>query len=767
MFVQGYRFNNGPTSLCLNSLKLTELPESLFEFKNISSIYLCNNNITKLPRKILDFNLPIHLNHSENGKGIYLEGNEIEEPPIEIISKGLKAIKNYFEEIDNGELDFLNELKLIIVGEGRVGKTSIKKSLVDKKYTLEDEHSTEGIDIRKWLLEKEEFRNILSKKEYKKLTKGFRVNIWDFGGQEIYHSTHQFFLTKRSIYLLVTESRKEDKPEDFYYWLNLTQLLGENSPQLIVLNKCDQPTKEIPISDYKKIFKHIVGGLVSVSCKPSYKSTIEYLRDEIKRVITNNDLLPHIGTPLPKVWIDIRGELEKLKNKEIKYISLIEYLNLCKQFFKKISRDVDTNNSKLKERALFLSEYLHDIGAVLHFQNDFLLRDTIFLDNEWVTNAVYKILDNEIVIKNKGIFTDNDILRIWNQPEYYNKRIELLALMKNSKFDICFQVSETSYLAPQLLAIQSVDADWNSSPPYLYYEFFYEFMPKGILSRLIVKLHKLILDRTCWRYGVMLEYKNASALVLEYFYERKIVVKINGLDRRLLLDLLKRTLNEIHEDFHSLKVGEMIPCVCKYCSNIEKPFLFNLESLLMRVKRKRMRVECDFSYDFISVQEILKNVNINTEHSKNMKLKNQLFISYSHKNKEYLSLIQKHIKILTKLGIQIDYWDDTRITPGMNWKKEITDALNVSKAAILLITNDFLASDFISEYELPALLNKSKFDGTVILPIHLEYSLVEEFKDINQFQAANSPNNPLASLSKNEQEKILSELTKEIKNLFK
>lgn len=73
------------------------------------------------------------------------------------------------------------------------------------------------------------------------------------------------FLTRRSLYLLVTESRKEDKHEDFYYWLNIIRLLGDRSPVLLVLNKCDQPTKELPFNEYRQRFPAL-SEYLKVSC---------------------------------------------------------------------------------------------------------------------------------------------------------------------------------------------------------------------------------------------------------------------------------------------------------------------------------------------------------------------------------------------------------------------------------------------------------------------------------------------------------------------
>ena len=155
------------------------------------------------------------------------------------------TIRNFYKELE--EKDFLYEVKLLLVGQGRVGKTCLSNALIEDSYILSDIASTEGININRWIIPKESIVKINPK-----IQRDFQINIWDFGGQEIYHSTHQFFLTKRSIYLLVTESRKEDSHDDFFYWLNIIKLLGDNSPVMLVLNKCDQPTKELPFKEFKE-----------------------------------------------------------------------------------------------------------------------------------------------------------------------------------------------------------------------------------------------------------------------------------------------------------------------------------------------------------------------------------------------------------------------------------------------------------------------------------------------------------------------------------
>lgn len=542
--------------LDLSYNRLTYLPPSIGKLTKLKKLNLSGNQIAHLPKEFENL---------ENLKFLDLSGNPVEKVPVEISAQGPQGIINYYLSL--GDNVKLYEAKLLIVGQGNVGKTFLMNRLV--LDSTPETKTTEGIDINSWII------NTDSSDE-------FRVNVWDFGGQEIYHSTHQFFLTKRSLYLLVWEARTDQHLISFDYWLNVIKLLSNNSPIIIVLNKIDERISNIDEKSLTDNFPNVV-AFHKVSAVTG--KNIPVLIEEISSRIES---LPLIGDKLPKVWVDIRSALESLQEN---YITAKEYLEICNKY------------GLSNKRGLFLSQYFHDLGVFLHFQDDNLLKHLLFLKPEWATNAVYKILDSKPVIGNAGEFTDDMLELILDEYEG-DKKSYIVRLMK--KFELCFEIEKNKYLIPELLNPEKKEFDWNFSDN-LRFEYHYEFMPAGIMARFIVRTRNMVHDKTFWKNGVILQRENTRALVESDQYLRKIRIWISGENAPFLLEILRKELDDIHISLNYSDVPEKIPCNCSSCADSLQPYVFNYIFVKMVSSRNLFKtLPCERSMKGINVHNLLK-----------------------------------------------------------------------------------------------------------------------------------------------------------------
>ncbi|MEA5602212.1 COR domain-containing protein, partial [Nostoc sp. UHCC 0252] len=693
---------------------------------SLSRLDLGSNQLTTLPVEIGKRQLT---NLSE----LYLRGNPVPIPP-EILAPGnaKEILDFYFRVQDPNETEPLYEAKFLIVGEGGAGKTSLAKKIENEDYKLEpEEESTQGIDVIQWKF------TLPSGQE-------FRVNIWDFGGQEIYHQTHQFFLTERSLYALVADTRKENT--DFYYWLKVVELLSDNSSVLIIKN--EKQNRECPVNE-----RELRGEFTNL--KEILATDLANNRGlaEIKQAIQDYIIkLPHVGTNLPKLWVRVRVALE---NYSRNYISVQEYYELCR-------------GNKLTDRQdmLRLSRYLHDLGVCLHFQNDPVLKNTVILKPEWGTTAVYKVLDNQTVKKNQGYFTQNNLADIWQNVDYAEMRDELLQLMK--RFKLCYEIpgSPGTYIAPNLLSLDQPNYNWDESNN-LILRYTYEFMPKGILTRFIVEMHRYIeQQKLVWKTGVVLSKDSTRAEVIEYYNQREIKLRLTGKRKKELLAIITHVFDEIHNSYDRLKYHTLVPCNCETCKDSQTPESYDLKVLRdFRDVKKRYQIQCRISADMVDVRRLIDDV-LETDNNLPTSMiepvtRNQVFISYSHQDQEWFNKLQTSLKPMIR-NQTLQVWDDTQIKPGTKWFKEIKNALAAAKVAILMVSPNFLASDFIANDELPPLLKAAETEGLTIIWIPLSYSLYEE-TEIKEYQAAHPPNQPLDTLSLAEQNKAWVDICKKIK----
>jgi|GEM_PF-2653084 len=155
-----------------------------------------------------------------------------------------------------------------------------------------------------------------------------------------------------------------------------------------------------------------------------------------------------------------------------------------------------------------------------------------------------------------------------------------------------------------------------------------------------------------------------------------------------------------------------------------------------------------------------------TTYQKGQKVKrDQVFISYSHRDKRWLDMLETFLKPYTRKQV-IDVWSDTRIKGGDIWREEIKRALERAKVAVLLVTSNFVASDFIQDEELPSVLEAAQNEGLRILWIAVSPSGYDE-TPIAKYQALNTPSKPLSALKGASRDNELVRICREIARVGK
>lgn len=741
-----YHFNSTSEdkiiSLDLSGQNLEEIPKIVLSFKSLEKLNISNNKITSISSIIGKFKMleelafdhnqirqiPKELFHIGSLRKITGQDNPIFSPPVEILSRGKNAVIAYFESLDRGQIT-LNECKVIILGDGGAGKTSLLRRLKGEEFNPK-EKQTHGINIEEYFFEK--------------VNESVKVNYWDFGGQEIMHSTHQFFFTKRSLYLLVLDSRKEDKTE---YWLKLIKTLARNSPVIVVLNKIDEnPSFDVNRKFLKEKYPNIL-GFYRVSCFDS--TGLDELRSYISSSLTEVELL---NTKWPANWLTVKMHLENVQDD---YLSLSEFRKICSQF------DISLTTSQNT-----LVDYLHDLGVVVHFQ-DPSLSNTHVLEPHWLTTAVYKIINSKWVAEQNGLLKFDQLDGIINEspkgtdsrspspselgqdagqdiqkqkvsyyidlifnlantsPQYqellmiklrefiesknnekvpdekvldekvldesfdkdlsgYEKghlletlrRIQaeyasfrkmqkgpyvrmtsravpppvpkyvsihvppiirsdlemlfgrqvkpknktfyyppekfnyIIEVMK--KFELCFTVSSNKILIPDLLEIQEPDIDFDLADS-LRFVLDYEFIPKSIMPRLIVRLHNEINEENevhIWRTGMYITdvEQETNALIRSDEEERQIRLFMSGKKASGYLYDIRKILNSINSSFQGIVVNEKIACNCRECVTDKSPFYFKYEFLVKLSNKGGSSIFCEKSLLEINIKNLLEGV---------------------------------------------------------------------------------------------------------------------------------------------------------------
>ncbi|HEX8247797.1 MAG TPA: COR domain-containing protein [Pyrinomonadaceae bacterium] len=555
---------------------------------------------------------------------------------------------------------------MLLLGEGTVGKTALVNRLVFDKF--ETTEKTEGIDIHKW--------NVEIKKNCQ-----IQINIWDFAGQEITHATHQFFLTKRSLYLLVLASRQDEKANRLEEWLKVIQNLGGGSPVIIVCNKSDEHQMNLDERALREKYPNI-REIIKVSCKRG--TNIKRLKQKILAEIKQ---IPHVFDPFSKKWFAVK---EKLENLNENYIPFENYEKICEE--EGVTKELDRET---------LIKFLHDLGVVLNFLDDPRVNETSVLKPEWITEAVYKILTSKALDDKHGVLTLEMVREILDNRRYPKIKHRFIVQMME-KFERCFPLkNDRTFLVPDLLPKQQPDfGDWKPEETGLGFQYRYEIEPGSFITRFIVNMNEYIDGEKYWRKGVVLTNgKENRALVKTDLEDKIIFIWIDGKVemRRGFLSIIRRQFEKIHETIPTLKVTEYVPY---------KKGVIPYESLLKLEERgikKHYFPEIDEEIDVMDLLNGLEDSSYRQNRLaskfsgdlRGSKLIRERFefdvaLSFAGEDREYVEKVYEELK---RNNVSVFYDKDEDISLYL-WGKELIEALDEvyrkrSKYVVMFVSENY------------------------------------------------------------------------------
>jgi internalin A len=196
--------------------QLTAIPPEIGQLTNLMKLNAGNNQLTMLPRQLADL--------LAKGLILSLQDNPLNEPLPELAERGADALATYLRSLEDAIPQY--EAKLLLVGEGNVGKTSLIAALRNEPF-IDGRSTTHGIEIQPLRLSRPD------------LGKDITLLTWDFGGQEVYRITHQFFFSQRALYLIVWKSREGQEQNEVEGWLRRVRLrVSQNARALVVATHC-------------------------------------------------------------------------------------------------------------------------------------------------------------------------------------------------------------------------------------------------------------------------------------------------------------------------------------------------------------------------------------------------------------------------------------------------------------------------------------------------------------------------------------------------
>ncbi|MEZ2230843.1 leucine-rich repeat protein [Microcoleus sp.] len=644
--------------LYLENNQLTELPEALASLTQLQRLYLNNNQLTELPEAIASLSQLQRLG---------LNNNPLNPDLAAAYEQGTKPVLQYLRAKAEAKIT-LNEAKLILIGEGEVGKSCLLGALREDEW-LESRPTTHGIEIKPVIVTHPETSTEIS------------LNGWDFGGQPVYRPTHQLFFSAPAVYLVVWKPREGPQQGFVKEWITLIKH-REPDAKILVVATHGGPGQRQPDIDRQDIHDRFgsdtVLGFFHVNSKPDAQNSCNGVAELKQKIASVAASLPEMGRSVPAKWQRVR---EILQTNDKAYLPYDQVIAICTQ------HGIDEAQAELFLRIS------HVLGHIIHYHYDSILRNIVILKPNWLAKAISFVLDDELTRRRNGLVEFEHLGELWSNPPFpgetgYPKKLHPIFLKLMEHFDLSYRVvldpakpSNTSLIAQLVPDTRPELPNWGQQPEAgdrqqvqicrIVDDRGQLALAEGLFYLLIVRLHKYSLGRCNyeksihWQRGLMLDDDYNGRALLEYI-DTDVKITVRAAYPERFLSYLTAEIKWLVENFwEGLRCNVMVPCIAPCGKNLPGNALFEVEKLIESKKKNRHEYPCPISGcgEWQNIDRLLNNAptaqppsqEIGIQQFRNivkdeLKIIREDLVTFDSRNQErYQSLSQEQRIILSKI----------------------------------------------------------------------------------------------------------------------
>ena len=479
--------------LCFNKIVNIEPLASLILLRKLSVI---GNRLEYVPSTMANMGAPLLWHDDRKERGIVIGANPLPEKLVELLrvpDASQQQIRDYLNA-QPGRATVshkpIKETRILIVGPGGVGKTSLS-NVLQKQDMREAEPATKGVKIGSL--------TTLSNGER------FLFKLWDFGGQTAQFSLHRLFFTDRSVFMLVLDSRNEDTPET---WLDYISSFSPDAPIFVILSKVDKfDTFDVDRATIRRQWPKIIGIFrTSAQTEAGIPDLLDALRKFSEDANCPSVVIePNLATARQH-FIKIRSERPFLDQREFE--QLLE------------------NAGIPKEEWTMTIESLESLGEILSHKSF----DTIVIDPDWLAKTVVETILSAQLIEAKGEMAYHEFLNLLEphtrRYTAYGRELQKFVLEMMKRYELCHvysgnAASREKVVVPSAFSRQSPENAANHVCG-LQVKIFLNFNPTTILQKIVVRcLRDGMTAPNCQTQLRISRFRNINQPVLNSFQSTK------------------------------------------------------------------------------------------------------------------------------------------------------------------------------------------------------------------------------------------------------